>query len=67
MIVKYAVVYTCDQCEQNSIQSTMYKADMKESVIYKSFASPLLLSYIIDNMFDEALPLYRQEVMFEQV
>lgn len=59
-------VYTCDQCEQTSTQSTMYKADMKESVIYKSFASPSLLSYIIDNKFNKALPLYRQEVMFDQ-
>lgn len=40
---------------------------MKEPVIYKSFASPSLLSYIIDNKFNKALPLYRQEVMFNQM
>ena len=60
-------VYTCDKCEDDSIKSKMYKADMKDSIIYKSFASPSLLSYIIDNKFNKALPLYRQEVMFSQI
>lgn len=60
-------VYTCDKCEDDSIKSKMYKANMKDSVIYKSFASPSLLSYIIDNKFNKALPLYRQEVMFNQL
>lgn len=60
-------VYTCDRCEKEAIQSPIYKAPMKEPVIYKSFASPSLLSYIIDNKFNRALPLYRQEVMFDQM
>lgn len=60
-------VYTCDKCESESLKSKMYKADMKDSVIYKSFASPSLLSYIIDNKFNKSLPLYRQEVMFNQI
>lgn len=60
-------VYTCDKCEEDALQSKMYKADMKDSIIYKSFASPSLLSYIIDNKFNKALPLYRQEVMFNQI
>jgi len=60
-------VYTCDRCEETSIQSPIYKAQMKEPVIYKSFSSPSLLSYIIDNKFNKALPLYRQEVMFDQM
>jgi transposase len=60
-------VYTCDRCENNSLKSKMYKADMKDSIIFKSFASPSLLSYIIDNKFNKGLPLYRQEVMFNQI
>lgn len=60
-------VYTCDRCEEESLQSPIYKAKMNEPVIYKSFASPSLLSYIIDNKFNKALPLYRQEVMFNQI
>lgn len=60
-------VYTCDRCEEDSLKSKIFKADMKASVIYKSFASPSLLSYIIDNKFNKALPLYRQEVMFNQI
>ena len=60
-------VYTCDRCDREAVQSPIYKAPMKEPVIYKSFASPSLLSYIIDNKFNKALPLYRQEVMFNQM
>lgn len=60
-------VYTCDKCEEDSLKSRIFKADMKAPVIYKSFASPSLLSYIIDNKFNKALPLYRQEVMFNQI
>lgn len=60
-------VYTCDRCDREVVQSPIYKAPMKEPVIYKSFASPSLLSYIIDNKFNKALPLYRQEVMFNQM
>lgn len=60
-------VYICDKCEDDAFKSEMYKSNMKDSVIYKSFASPSLLSYIIDNKFNKALPLYRQEVMFSQI
>lgn len=60
-------VYTCDQCDKEAVQSPIYKEPMKEPVIYKSFASPSLLSYIIDNKFNKSLPLYRQEVMFNQI
>ena len=60
-------VYTCNKCEEDSLKSRIFKADMKAPVIYKSFASPSLLSYIIDNKFNKALPLYRQEVMFNQI
>ena len=60
-------VYTCDKCEEDSLKSRIFKADMKAPVIYKSFASSSLLSYIIDNKFNKALPLYRQEVMFNQI
>ena len=59
-------VYTCDRYERDSSKSKIFKTDMKEPVIYKSFASPSLLSYIIDNKFNKALPLYRQKVMFNQ-
>lgn len=60
-------VYTCDQCDKEAVQSLIYKEPMKEPVIYKSFASPSLLSYIIDNKFNKSLPLYRQKVMFNQI
>ena len=60
-------IYTCDSCEDDSLKSKMYKAEMKDSIIYKSFASPSLLSYIIDNKFNKGLSLYRQEVMFNQI
>lgn len=60
-------VYTCDKCEEDSLKSRIFKADMKAPVIYMSFASSSLLSYIIDNKFNKALPLYRQEVMFNQI
>lgn len=60
-------VYTCDQCDKETVKTPIYKEPMKEPVIYKSFASLSLLSYIIDNKFNKLLPLYRQEVMFSQI
>lgn len=60
-------VYTCDKCEKTELKSPFYKAELPESVIYKSFASPSLLSGIIDNKFNRQLPLYRQEMMYEQL
>lgn len=59
-------VYTCDKCEETELKSPIYKCEIKENVIPKSFASPSLLATILDNKFNKALPLYRQEVMFKQ-
>lgn len=48
------------------IQSPIYKAPMKEPVIYKSLHRHHFVIYH-DNKFNKALPLYRQEVMFNQM
>lgn len=59
-------VYTCDDCEKESLKSTMYKGEMKDALIPGSFLSPSLAASIIDNKYNQALPLYRQEVIFKQ-
>lgn len=74
VVVHVQPVYTCDRCYSTWKQDALpyeaapfYKADVAEAIIPKSYASPSILSEIINNKFNKALPLYRQEVMYEQM
>ena len=54
--------YACPCCD-----GTIKTAPMPAQPIPKSQASPGLLAYIITNKFVDALPLYRQEQIFDRI
>jgi len=59
--------YSCRGCEQKGIQVKIKTAALPASPIPKSFATPSLISQIVTNKYQYALPLYRQESVFKQV
>ena len=58
--------YSCRQCEKNNTQVNLQIAPVPASPIPKSIATPSLLSQIIVQKYQYALPLYRQEAVFRQ-
>ena len=58
--------YSCRACEKNADKTPVKVAALPKAPIPKSIATPSLLSQIITNKFQYALPLYRQESMFKQ-
>lgn len=59
-------VYSAEYDEE--IETTpMYKGEMPDAVIPKSFASASLLASILDKKFNLSLPLYRQEKALERI
>jgi transposase len=54
--------YSCACCDQ-----TIKTATMPNQPIAKSRVSPGLLAYVVVNKFVDALPLYRQEQIFERI
>ena len=53
--------YGCRACEE-----VVVKATLPERIIPKSFASPSLLAHIAVAKYQDALPLYRQEKIFDR-
>lgn len=58
--------YACRHCDEDGENNTIKQAPVAPSPIPKSFATPSLLTQIITNKYQYALPLYRQESMFKQ-
>jgi transposase len=58
--------YSCRCCEQQNIKTQIKIAPAPNSPIPKSMATPSLLSHVITNKYQYALPLYRQESLFKQ-
>ncbi len=58
--------YSCRHCEQQGTEVTIKIAPVPVSAIPKSIATASLLSHIITNKYQYALPLYRQESLFKQ-
>jgi len=58
--------YSCRHCEQRGTQVKVKIALVPVSAIPKSMATASLLSVIISNKYQYALPLYRQESLFKQ-
>jgi len=58
--------YSCRCCEKNGIQVKIKTAALPASPIPKSFATASLISQIVTNKYQYALPLYRQESLFKQ-
>lgn len=64
------VVYRCDACcaknaEDGSAPSIIRRADMPTLPIKGSFATPSLISYVMNGKYVNALPLYRMEYDFK--
>ncbi|NOQ90168.1 MAG: IS66 family transposase [Gammaproteobacteria bacterium] len=58
--------YSCRHCEQQGTEVKVKIASAPVSAIPKSMATASLLSFIISNKYQYALPLYRQESLFKQ-
>lgn len=58
--------YSCRHCEQQGTEVKIKTAPVSASAIPKSIATASLLSHIISNKYQYALPLYRQESLFKQ-
>lgn len=58
-------VYACRSCEKNELTTPIIKADAPNPVIPGGFASPSALAFVIDQKYNQALPLYRQEQLWK--
>ena len=57
-------VYTCKTCQQTGEKTPIVTAKMPAPVIAGSFASPSLVAYLMYQKYAAALPLDRQEKIF---
>jgi transposase len=58
--------YACRHCEKTAVKTPVIIAPAPASPIPKSIATPSLLAQIMCNKYQFALPLYRQEALFQQ-
>src|SRR5699024_8850926 len=54
-------VYACRHCEKEGIETPIVTAKMPSPAFPKSYASPSIVAYIMNQKYTEGLPLYRQE------
>ncbi len=66
VIHRYPVL-TCPDCKINGIQSTIIETKRPEALLPKTMASPSIAAHIITQKYMMALPLYRQEMEWEQM
>jgi transposase len=59
-------VYSCRHCQANEIETPVKEAAMPNPAFPNSLASPSAVAYVMNGKFTEALPLYRQEQIFER-
>lgn len=57
-------VYTCKSCQESGEKTPIITADMPEPVMPGSFASPSLVAYLMYQKYSAALPLDRQQRIF---
>ncbi len=62
--VKY--IYSCRNCENTGTKATIINATAPSALIKKSFVSPSVLSYIMNQKYVNAMPLDRQEKEFKR-
>ena len=60
-------VLSCPDCKINGIQSTILETKRPEALLPKTMASPSIIARIITQKYMMALPLYRQEMEWEQL
>ena len=67
-LVKHVTnIYSCRNCETTGTESNIVKAPTKKPLFPKSFVSPSVLAYIMNQKYVLALPLYRQEQEFKRL
>ena len=70
VIIRYVYPkYACRHCEGTATEGerpAVVKAETREQLIPKSFATASLLAYIIVSKFNDSLPLYRLSRMLER-
>ena len=59
--------YACRGCEKNDTRTPIKQASPVPSILPKSYATPSLLAQLIIAKYQHGLPLYRQEVIFNQL
>lgn len=57
-------VYACRHCDEQGTGGTIITASMPKPVLEGSMVSPSLLAFIMEQKYNQALPLYRQEKSF---
>lgn len=60
-------LYSCRNCDRNGEAGYIKKAPHPKALIPKSFVSPSLMAYIMNQKYTLALPLYRQEQEFKRL
>lgn len=58
--------YACPHCQKNDVSTPVIQAEVPKPPIPGSIASPALLAFIAERKYDQAMPLYRQEVSMER-
>jgi len=59
--------YACRGCEQHGTRNPIKQAPPVASILPKSYATPSLIAQLIVAKYQHGLPLYRQEVIFNQL
>jgi len=60
-------VYSCRNCDKNGLDGFIKKAPHPKALMEKSFVSPELLAYVMNQKYTLAQPLYRQEQEFHRL
>lgn len=60
-------IYSCRHCETKGTEATIVVGKGPLPVLKGSYASASLLAHIINEKYERALPLYRQEVQFKRM
>jgi len=57
----YAASYKCSSCEKDTGESYIIQGRVPKPVMKKSMASPATVAYVIQEKYQNGVPLYRQE------
>ncbi|MFW7381731.1 MAG: transposase [Oligoflexus sp.] len=66
IIEEVTLAYKCPCCSSEAEQNPIVTSQPEPALLPKSFATPSLLAYIVTAKYQDALPLYRQEKIFQR-
>lgn len=66
LIEHVTYVYSCRKCDKEGTAGFIKSAESPKALIPKSMVSPSLMSYILNQKYTNAIPLYRQEQEFKR-